>query len=297
MGFSSIVEKREALYTSVATRIRPAPPVPASTLPSPAPPLPQEGPPRRLGTWLFYWWGTLWRSLMTIVYATGYVASYLLKPSGEQFKKWGTRWARAILWGRGVSVETAWRADLDPSQPYVFVANHQNEYDIMAMLVALRQPFGFVAKAELEKVPFLGAALRNSPCVFVDRSDPRRSLASIKRAGEHIRDGNAVLVFAEGERSYSRYLLPFMRGAFVLAVEAGVPVVPVTIVDGFRVLHEQWHTARPGTLHVVVGTPISLEGKTRRDIPALMDAVRAQLTAELAPLWEAPDAPALPAAS
>ncbi|GIV62236.1 1-acyl-sn-glycerol-3-phosphate acyltransferase [Rhodocaloribacter litoris] len=235
-------------------------------------------------TWrtrLFALWALLWSAAMTVIFAVGFLVSNVFRRRAETFRWWARWWGRAILLGLGVRLRVEKRGRLDPDRPYVFAANHQNALDIPILAAALEHAFGFVAKAELEKVPFLGAAIKHSPSVFVDRSDPRRSLESIRRAGRRIRDGNSVLIFPEGERSYSGQMGRFKKGAFVLAVEAGVPLVPVTIRNGFTVLDERRRVARPGLVHVVVGEPIPLEDRTRRDIPGLMDELYARIAREL----------------
>ncbi|GIV62653.1 MAG: hypothetical protein KatS3mg044_1519 [Rhodothermaceae bacterium] len=244
--------------------------------------------PVTLRTRLFALWGLCWASLMTVVFAVGFLLANVVRRRGETFRWWASRWGRSILFGLGVRLQVTCRAPLQPDQPYLFAANHQNALDIPILAASLEHAFGFVAKAELEKVPFLGAAIKHSPSVFVDRRDPRRSLASIRRAGERIRDGNSVLIFPEGERTFDGRMTSFKKGAFILAVEAGVPIVPVTIRDAWTVLDERRRVAWPGTVHVVVGTPIPLAGKTRRDIPALMATVRERIEAELPPSLRGP---------
>jgi 1-acyl-sn-glycerol-3-phosphate acyltransferase len=96
----------------------------------------------------------------------------------------------------------------------------------------------------------------------------------MRRAGENIRNGTSVIIFPEGARSYRREMGPFQKGAFLLALEAGVPIVPVTIIDAYEVINEERRMARPGEVHIVIGSPIPLEGKTRRDLPELMETVR-----------------------
>ncbi len=209
------------------------------------------------------------------------LVSHRFSPTAQTFKRNASLWGRMILRGIGIRVRVRERVRLDPQQPYVFVSNHQNLLDILALADGLPYPFGFVAKVELAKVPFLGFAIRNSASVFLDRSEPRRSVESLQQAGARIRAGMSVLVFPEGARSYDAALLPLKKGAFAVAVEAGVPLVPVTILDGYRLMDERRKTARPGTIRIVVGAPIAMEGRHRRDIPEIMALVEAQMNAEL----------------
>jgi 1-acyl-sn-glycerol-3-phosphate acyltransferase len=197
-----------------------------------------------------------------------------------------TLWGRLILAGAGVRVRTELRAPLDPRQPVVLVANHQNALDVVTASAGVPYPFGFTAKAALRRTPFIGWVLAHTACVFVDRSTPRRAAQTVAEAAVQIRAGNAVLVFAEGSRTWRTALAPFQRGAFLLAVEAGVPLVPVVLDGDVGVFDERRGASRPGVVRVVVGPPIETAGRTRDDVPALMDAVRAWMERELGDLVE-----------
>ncbi len=247
-----------------------------------APAVPDGGVPRvSFWTRLIFVWALAWAAFVTVPCTAAVLLHNAFRPTATTFKRWATLWARLILIGAGVKVVSEVRTPLAPDQPVVFVSNHQNELDIVTLLVGIPQPFGFMAKAELRRVPFLGSVLKRTACLFVDRSDPRRAVQSIREAAERIRAGHSVLIFCEGGRSFSPNLLPFHRGAFLLAVEAGVPLVPVTVLDNYRVLDERRAVGRVGTVHMVVGEPIPVAGRTRADIPAIMDEVRAVMRADL----------------
>ena len=189
--------------------------------------------------------------------------------------------------GMAIRVKTELRVPLDVTKAYVFAINHQVALDIPAVGIGIPCPFGWVAKAELAKVPFLGSSIKNSPSVFIDRSHPKKSVESMKVAAERIRKGLSVAIFPEGSRSHSPIVQEFKRGAFMLAIEAGVPVVPVTILNGLELLNEKTKLGRPGTMHIIIGEPINIDGWTRRDIPRLMEEVRSVMERELS-LWNRP---------
>jgi 1-acyl-sn-glycerol-3-phosphate acyltransferase len=178
-------------------------------------------------------------------------------------------------------VETHYKTKLDLSKPYIFVANHQSMIDIPIAALAVPCPFGFAAKIELAKIPFLGHAIKYSPSVFLDRSNPRAALASIKRAGESIRAGTSIIIYVEGGRSFQKTLGEFKKGAFLLAIEAGVPLVPLVIQDSCMLVNQRIGEARRGTAHVIVGEPISLEGVGRKDVKELMSRVKSVIQHEL----------------
>lgn len=174
----------------------------------------------------------------------------------------------------GYRVRTRHLATLDSEAPYVFVSNHQTGLDIWTHLVGIPYPFGFVAKAELRRVPFIGLALRFSASLFVDRSTPRKAVASIHKAAERIRSGNSVLIYPEGRRTWSPRVDEMLKGAFQLAVEAGVPIVPTALINAYRLYDERHKVSKPGVVRLVIGNPIETDQLTRADIPELMTRVK-----------------------
>lgn len=223
-----------------------------------------------------------WGGLVTVPFSLAQVLTHRRTPTTANFHRWSRGWARSVLAAAGVRVAVEDRARLDPARPVVFVANHQSALDILVVAAGLPYPFGFAAKAELAEVPFLGAAIRQSPSLFVDKRDARRAVQSVREAGERIRAGMSVLIFPEGVRTYRGGLADFARGAFVLALEAGVPLVPVALLGGYRLMDERRALLRPGTVGLVVHEPIPTAGLTRKDVPALVAAVEGALGATLA---------------
>ncbi|HYE96322.1 MAG TPA: lysophospholipid acyltransferase family protein [Rubricoccaceae bacterium] len=228
-------------------------------------------------TVLHFVWSVLWGTLWTALLAPGVIVHSAFRPGARTLKPWMRVWGRLVLAGAGIGLRVEDRARLAPGQPVVFVANHQNALDVVTAAVGVPYPFGYTAKAGLRRLPFVGAVLAHTACVFVDRSTPRRAAQTLIEAGGRIREGDPVLVFAEGERSWSATLRPLMRGAFLLAVEAGVPIVPVVLRGNVGVLDERRWASRPGAVRVVVAEPIPTAGLTRADVPALMEQVRGVL--------------------
>lgn len=181
----------------------------------------------------------------------------------------------------GYRVSTRLVSRIDEGQPHVFVSNHQTGLDIWTHLLGLPHPFGFVAKAELRRIPFIGTALRFSASLFVDRSTPRKAVASIHEAAERIRGGNSVLIYPEGRRTWSPKINELLKGAFQLAVQAGVPVVPTVLINAYELYDERFKVSKPGVVRLVIGSPIETEGLSRSDIPDLMARVREFMEAEL----------------
>lgn len=221
------------------------------------------------------YWLTMFLALFSTLYCgVGYILAERFWPRSGQFSRWGARWGRALFVPAGIRVRTSLTENIADLTPCVFVANHQNSLDIPAMLMSLPVEFGFVAKGSLSKVPVLGHAISASPSVFVEKSDPRRSLESMRLAAIRIREGSSVLVFPEGERSYSDHVKPFKKSAFALAAEAGVPVVPVTIHNAFQLFDERHRLCIGGTLDITAGDSFTIKDASRAEVQKA--AVRAR---------------------
>ncbi len=158
------------------------------------------------------------------------------------------------------------------------MGNHQGNFDIMSLTLAIPRLFAWVAKEELFKVPLFGAAMRRAGYIPLDRSDGRKALKSMKQAAARIASGTSVVIFPEGTRTKDGSLLPFKRGAFMLAVKAGVPIVPFTI-NGSRAINPRNRMElRPGTISVSFAPPIEAAGLSEGE---LMERVRESIAARL----------------
>jgi 1-acyl-sn-glycerol-3-phosphate acyltransferase len=212
-------------------------------------------------------------AVATIVGAVAALISRLFDPTGNAVLWLARLWSRIILALGGVRATVDQRAPLDPGHPYVFMANHLSTVDIWAMLVLLPVPVRMIAKKQLASIPLLGWAMLAGRFIFIDRQNPASARRSIERAKERIRAGHSVLLFPEGTRSRSGSLLPFKKGGFHLAVDAGVPIVPVALRGTRETMPPGSLLLRPGAIHAVVGAPIPTEGVTDRE--ALILQVRA----------------------
>ena len=202
------------------------------------------------------------------------------RPTARVLRGWMRPWGRAILASAGIRVRVEQRAPLPPG-PVVFASNHVNLLDVPVTMAVLPRDFLFVARRELRAWPVVGWVLEKTACLFIARDNPRQSVADLRQAAARIRGGDSVLLYPEGGRSYSHALAPFMRGPFVLAIEAGVPVVPLTVVGHAGLLSLRDRTARPGETRFVIGAPVETAGLTRADAAGLQARVRAAIEAEL----------------
>jgi 1-acyl-sn-glycerol-3-phosphate acyltransferase len=194
--------------------------------------------------------------------------------------RWGYRisqyWVRINLLLSGVRIRSSYDVPLDPRMPYVFMSNHQSHYDVMAVVAALWAfQLRWVAKRELTKVPVFGWALRHSDHIIIDRSDHVQAMKSLRAAVEKMRSGLSVIIFPEGTRGPGDgTMLPWKKGGFVLALDAGIPVVPVAVRGSAEILGRRDWKIHGGTIGVTVGAPIPVAGL---ECDELMRRVRERL--------------------
>jgi len=194
--------------------------------------------------------------LYTVVVGTAACLVALVDRSGRAVVVLGRLWVRAILRVCHVRVEVSGLENVSSDQPQIFMSNHQSVFDIAAIIQSLPVPWRFVAKKELTWIPFFGWALVLSGQIIVDRGNRERAVRSLSRGAQRIRDGVHVIIFPEGTRSETGELGSFKSGGFHLALEAGVPVVPVGVVGSRDVTPKRSLRVHGGTVRVVYGKPI-----------------------------------------
>jgi 1-acyl-sn-glycerol-3-phosphate acyltransferase len=164
--------------------------------------------------------------------------------------------------------------EVDWSRPHIFLMNHQSALDIPVAFAVIPVNIRFIAKHVLKWIPFLGWYMAMTGMIFLNRSGRREAMRSLKLAGERIRAGSNILAFPEGTRSLDGRILPFKKGSFVLAVEAGVPIIPMAIEGTREMLPTGGIRLRRHPIRVKVGPPIATEGRKGAQREALMNEVR-----------------------
>jgi 1-acyl-sn-glycerol-3-phosphate acyltransferase len=212
--------------------------------------------------------------LNTVVFAPLVVAAAAIDG------RWGYRlsrlWVRINLLLTGVRIHARREAALDPDAAYVFMSNHQSHFDVLAVVAALPEfQLRWVAKKELTTVPVFGWALRHADHIIIDRSNHAQAMKTLRAAADKMRQGLSVIIFPEGTRGPGDgTLLPFKKGGFVLAQEAGIPIVPIVVQGSADVLSRHGWQVHGGDIDVLVGEPIAVTGL---DCDELMGRVREHL--------------------
>lgn len=200
------------------------------------------------------------------------IASSLFERTGR-FAHWCARtWSRLILATTGVKIEVAGLDRLDPHRAYVFVSNHQSIYDIPIVFASLPFQLRIIAKESLGRIPFLGWHLQRTGHVLVDRSKP--GAGTVKKMARLVADGHSLIVFPEGTRSLDGAVARFKGGSFVIALDAGLPIVPISLTGSRHVMLKGELTVRPGTVTLTVHDPIETAAVPRDQARELAERVR-----------------------
>jgi 1-acyl-sn-glycerol-3-phosphate acyltransferase len=196
---------------------------------------------------------------------------------------WG---AWAGVWITGVRVETVGLDQFDHSRSYIFMTNHVSNLDPPIQIPLIPRRTSVMVKKELFKVPILGRAMRMGSLVPVDRGNRGAGIEAVRAAKLVVGQGLNMTIYVEGKRSFDGKLLPFKKGPFYLAMECGVPVVPVTIVGTHYTMPKARFSIRPGMVKVIFHPPIDPKDFGSRD--CLMEKVRSAIDSGLPEQYRQP---------
>ncbi len=179
-------------------------------------------------------------------------------------------WSRSLLRPFGVKTTIEGTEHLEPGQNYVFVANHQSWTDVFATVDKIPAKIRMIAKKELFKIPVFGWALWACGNISIDREKREKGVKSIEKAIRHIKKyGFSILLYPEGTRSEDGEMLPFKKGAFVLAIKLKMQIVPVTILGSRAVMPKHSFKMNSGRIHMIINKPVNTENMTynnRKDL-------------------------------
>jgi 1-acyl-sn-glycerol-3-phosphate acyltransferase len=209
----------------------------------------------------------------TMAFALPSIAVGLVDHGGRFARRAAGAWGRILLVTWGVRVVVAGRENV-PAGPAVYAANHGSTLDIPILFGHLPVDFRIIHKRSLYYVPVVGAYLYFGGHIGIDRASAFGARRSLAQAAERIRRGTSVAVFPEGTRSRDATVRTFKRGSFVLAVTAGVPVVPVSLAGVKALAPRGLLRMKPGTVRLTIHPAVPTAGRDARDVAALADQVR-----------------------
>lgn len=239
------------------------------------------------GIKIIFW--TLWRIwfyiLMTIPIVIMFpflIISILSEKGYPYFFKMARIWAKFILFGMGFYYKVEKEQNLDTHKSYMIVANHTSMADIMLMLAVIKNPFVFVGKQELAKIPLFGFFYKRT-CILVDRNCSKSRMKVFEKAQKRINRGLSVCIFPEGgiPDDESIILDSFKEGAFRLAIDHQIPIVPVSFGDNKKRFSYTFFSGSPGIMRVKIHKQIATENKTASDRKIIREEVRNIILSQL----------------
>lgn len=201
------------------------------------------------------------------------VTSYFVR-SKDPVHKVAIMWAKMILFASPLKVTINGLSNVDPSKSYIYMCNHQSNYDIPVLMGCLPVQFRWLAKAELFKIPIFGRGMRSAGYISIDRFNRESAFESISEAAERIKGGVSVMIFPEGTRSIDGKIRPFKKGGFVLAVDARVPIIPVVLHGTRSIMRKGKLRITPGHVTMNILPPVDTSGYTLESKDELIEQVR-----------------------
>ncbi len=194
--------------------------------------------------------------------------------SQDRAHKCACLWSKLVIWLSGVQVIVQGLEHLDQANSQVLASNHQGSFDIWAFSAYLPVQFRWVVKKELFRIPALGGAMRAAGYIAIDRFHPRQAMRDIKQGRRRLEQGRSLLIFPEGTRSLDGKVGDFKAGAFLLALQSKVPVVPISIQGSYRIMPKDSIWLSPRTIRITVHPPIPTQGLNRQEQKSLPEKVR-----------------------
>ena len=215
-----------------------------------------------------------WTLILTGFFGVMVILTSLVSKGGETPHKVARIWAKFILAASNISVTVKGLSNLKLKGSYIYMPNHVSNFDIPVLQAYLPVQFRWLAKAELFKIPIFGYAMKRAGYISINRFDRKSAIQSLNKAAEIIRNGTSVIIFPEGTRSQNQNIQSFKKGGFVLAVDSGVPIIPVIIHGTWRIMQKKQILVRPGNVVLEIKKPINTLDYTRETKGDLMEKVR-----------------------
>ncbi|MEA2203843.1 MAG: 1-acyl-sn-glycerol-3-phosphate acyltransferase [Blastocatellia bacterium] len=231
---------------------------------------------------LFFWWSMVVAAVLLLIFAPPVLLVAGLANRREWVYPWALFGARNWLRLSGMRIKVRGLELLDSRQTYVFISNHRSYLDTATLFQYVGRRIGLIAKKELLKVPLLGYGMGYVNVMAIDRTNRERAVQTMQAATKRIQSGVSFGVFAEGTRAFPGQMLPFKKGAFYMARDAGVPIVPVAIKNTDVLMGKGTGEAWPGTIEVVMMPPVRTNGiTTDKEVNELIATVQSTIADEL----------------
>jgi 1-acyl-sn-glycerol-3-phosphate acyltransferase len=227
--------------------------------------------------WLIFLPFLIINTLVSSIFAL-FTASFISQKAGGYF---GVIWARLNAFFTPVFVSVSGKENIKKNTSYIIVSNHQSHYDIFLIYGWLGIDFKWVMKMELRKIPGLGISCEKIGHIFIDRSNTQVAIESMNKVKQKLVNGTSVVIFPEGTRSTTGVMSPFKRGAFRLAFDIGLPILPITLIGTKDILPAKTINLFPGKVQMIIHEPIAITKYSVEEIDKLITDVSNVISAPL----------------
>lgn len=203
-----------------------------------------------------------------------------LKEQQEYLYEQAEGWGKFLIEKTGSKVRVIGQENI-PEGAVLVISNHQSNFDIPLLVGYLGKPIGFVAKKELAKIPIMSTWMKRIHCVFIDRQNNRQAIKALAEAANSLKAGHSLVIFPEGTRSKKSTMGPFKKGSLRLAEKSGVPILPVTIIDSYKVYEGNNNRVQPANVQLIIEKPIDINQLDDEQKEQLLDQLREQFQKNL----------------
>ncbi|MGL4741981.1 MAG: lysophospholipid acyltransferase family protein [Sarcina sp.] len=176
-----------------------------------------------------------------------------------------SNWAMSFIKLSGANVTVHGAENVPKDGPVLFVSNHQSNFDIPLLMCFIDKPKGFIAKKELENIPMISEWMRFMQCIFMDRSNLRKSASAIIDGIKILKSGQSLVIFPEGTRSKGGPMVEFKAGSFKLATKPKLPIIPVTIDGSYKIMEANNNRIKPANIDLYIHKPIYTDSLSKED--------------------------------
>ena len=224
--------------------------------------------------WLWFLLG-----LETVVLVLPYLVIVAVAPNSRVALGIERLWAWIIIRGSNIRLTASGLEHFERGRSYVVMANHRSLYDppVLHYLLARDHDVRFIGKKELVKIPIFGWAFALSRHVVIDRQNRHRAIAALREAAAKSGEGVSFMIMPEGTRNSGKELLPFKKGGFHLAIDTGLPILPVAMVGSDELMRKGSWYILPGSIHVTVLPPIPVDGLDKSHVEILLERTRSAI--------------------
>lgn len=225
-------------------------------------------------TWFLYFGLSTFFTFPYLIYAKYLDSSGRYNERDKLADRVARRWADHLVRLCGARVKVSGEDNIPKDRAVVFIGNHQGNFDIPLLLAYVGIPKGFISKIEIERMPFISTWMRYLHCVFMDRSDIRKSVTAINEGIEKLKNGHSLVIFPEGTRSRGNAVGEFKQGSFKLATKAEVPIVPITMKNTYKLYEGNKGKFKPADVEIIISPPVETRGLSPEDTKKLPDKIK-----------------------